>query len=123
METVLGLTLAASPLLLMAGVLLLVERRRARRQVEVARQIALTDALHARLGALVAPLVTRRQRHWRISMALPADQPAVLAAVLRTVDEVFGRAPHELVVRRQTPPAARPAVHVLRAGQESLSWT
>ena len=124
METVLGLALAASPLALIGGLLVLVERRQARRQAEVARQVALTDALHARVGAAVAPVVERRRGAWRISVALPVEQPAVLATVLRTVDEVFGRVRYEIAVRRQAAaPAARGSRPGVRTARESLSWT
>ena len=124
METVIGLSLAASPLALLVGLLLLVARRQARRQAEVAQQIALTDVLHARVGAAVAPVVERRRGAWRISVALPVDQPAVLSAVLRTVDEVFGPVRYEVAVRRQPAPAVtRSTARRLRTSQESLSWT
>jgi hypothetical protein len=124
METLVGLLFAAAPFGLMAALLLLAERRAKRRDTEIARQIALTDALHAQLGAIVAPVVRRRRREWEVSVAVPVDQPAVALSVLRTVDDVFGRVAYELRLRRQTPLAAvtrqpRPA----RAAQESLSWT
>jgi hypothetical protein len=124
METLVGLLFAAAPFGLMAALLLLVERRTKRREREIARQIALTDALHAQLGAIVAPVVRRRRREWEVSVAVPADQPAVAASVLRTVDDVFGRVPYELRVRRQLPPATVASEpRAARATRESLSWT
>jgi hypothetical protein len=98
METVVGLVVAGMPFVVVSGLLVMLERRQERTAADVARQIALTDALHARLGALVAPVVRRRRRLWQIEIAVPVEQPAVVASVLATVDEA-------------------------RAAQESLSWT
>ena len=124
METLVGLMLAASPVAITAGLLLGAERRQRRRQSEVSRQIALTDALHARLGALVAPVVRLHGRVWEITVAVPVERPGLVSAVLTTVDEVFGRMAYELRLHRQTPvtPVAQ-ARGVARARQESLSWT
>jgi hypothetical protein len=123
METVIGLVFAGSPLALVIGLLAAVERRRRHRQAEIARQIALTDALHARLGALVAPVVRRRGDRWQVSLAVPLEDGGVVAAVLTTIDEVFGRVAYELQLSRQaspTPPApARRAAHAVG----ELSWT
>ncbi|HTO10651.1 MAG TPA: hypothetical protein VMQ51_03695 [Candidatus Binatia bacterium] len=123
METVIGLMLAASPMILTVALLMGADRRQQRVQAEVGRQIALTDALHARLGALVAPVVRRRGRLWQVSVAVPVEDPAIVGAVLATVDEVFGRAAYELRLRQQVPPA--PAAPARRAARtvEGLSWT
>jgi hypothetical protein len=124
METVVGLMFAGSPFVLTVALLLAAERRQTRQRAQVSRQIALTDALHARLGAVLAPVVRRHQQVWEISVALPADDPAILGALFSTVDEVFGRVAFELRLRRQAPFAAaaqtRRATH---AAWESLSWT
>lgn len=123
METVIGLMLAASPVILTVALLMGADRRQQRVQAEVGRQIALTDALHARLGALVAPVVRRRGRLWQVSVAVPVEDPVIAGAVLATVDEVFGRAAYELRLRQQVPPApAVPARHAART-VEGLSWT
>ena len=123
METLVGLLLAASPLLLTVALLVGAERRARARQAEIARQIALTDALHGRLGALVAPFVRRRRGHWDVSVALPAERPDLAAAVLTTVDEVFGHAAYELRLRRQASPLPAAPQPAARVAQESLSWT
>ncbi len=124
METVVGLVVAGMPFVVVSGLLVMLERRQERTAADVARQIALTDALHARLGALVAPVVRRRRRLWQIEIAVPVEQPAVVASVLATVDEVFGRVAYEVRLRRQSPPAAAArAPRAPRAAQESLSWT
>jgi hypothetical protein len=64
--------------------------RRGRRQADVrARQIALTDAIHERLGAVVAPLVHRGRRGWQVHIAVPFEHRATMDAVLAVVREVF----------------------------------
>jgi hypothetical protein len=56
------------------------ERARGER---VARQIAVTDAIHRELGAIVAPFVRRRGRHaWEVRMAAPLDRPAAVGRIL-----------------------------------------
>ena len=123
METVIGLMFAASPMVLTVALLAAAERRQRRVQSEVARQIALTDALHARLGARVAPVVRLRGRVWQISVAVPVEEPGVVGAVLATVDEVFGRVAYELRLRQQE--ASAPGVRTRRAARAvgELSWT
>ena len=122
MATLVGVLIFATPFAALAAFLLLAERRQEWRRAEVLRQIALTDALHARLGALVAPVVRWRHRAWRVAVAVPLEQPAVVSAVLTTVDEVFGRVRYEVVLSRQAPPAPR-APRRAALGRESLSWT
>ena len=122
METVIGLMLAASPMVLTAALLAGAERRQRRVQAEVARQIALTDALHVRFGALLAPVVRRRGRVWQVSVAVPAEDPSIVAGLLTAVDEVFGRVAYELRLSRRTPlvpPTVAPRRHAVR----ELSWT
>ena len=52
-------------------------RERLRGEV-VARQIALTDAVHERLGAVIAPVVRRRRRGgWQVRIAVRFERPAV----------------------------------------------
>ena len=123
MATLVGVLIVVAPLATLAAVLVLAERRRQRRRAEIVRQIALTDALHARLGALVAPVVRWRHRAWQVAVAVPFERPAVVAAVLAAVDEMFGRARYEVVLSRQAPAApAPPAPRWAAVGRESLSW-
>lgn len=123
METVIGLMFAASPLVLTVALLLAAERRQRRVQSEVARQIALTDALHARFGALLAPVVRRRSGVWQVSVAVPAEDPRVVGRVLTTVDEVFGRVAYELRLRPQTAPALAAPTRRAAGAVGALSWT
>jgi hypothetical protein len=56
----LTLGIALLPIALMVAALLLVERRARLRLAECARQVAVTDAIHGELGAIVSPVVRRR---------------------------------------------------------------
>ena len=123
METVIGLMFAASPVLATVALLVAAERRQRRVQSEVSRQIALTDALHARFGALLAPVVRRRGGVWQVSVALPAEDPRVAGVVLTTVDEVFGRAAYELRLSRRAPLATATSAPRRTHAARELSWT
>jgi hypothetical protein len=123
METLLGLMLASAPFALVAALLALAERRERRAGLVVSRQIALTDALHARLGAAVAPVVRLRRGRWQLHVAVPVGRPAVVSAVLGTADEMFGRGAYELRLRRQEPtPPLGSARRAAPTARESLSW-
>jgi hypothetical protein len=124
MATLLGVVILVAPFGAIAVMTWLLDRRQARRHREIARQVALTDALHARFGAVVAPVVRRRHHGWRVELAVPFERPEVVAAVLAAADELFGRAGYELVVSRQASAASRPRVTRPAAlGKESLSWS
>ena len=124
MDSLLGILMLSLPLVTVVALVALVERRRTRRRAEVARQIALTDALHARLGAAVAPFVRRRRRRWEIAVAVPFERPVVVSGVLATVDEMFGGATYEVVLSPQGGPALeRRTRRTTPLGEESLSWT
>jgi hypothetical protein len=124
MATLVGILVFVAPIAAVAALLRLAERRQTRRRDEILRQIALTDALHARLGAMVAPVVRGRDRAWQVAVAVPFEQPMVVAAVLATVEQVFGRVRYEVTLSRQAPAVSMPrAPRHTPLGQESLSWT
>ncbi len=124
MVTLVGILVFAMPIAALVVLARLTERHRTHRESEILRQIALTDALHARLGALVAPVVHRHGHVWQVAVAVPFERPSVGAAVLETVHEMFGRVRYEVVLSRQVPTAvsARASRRTALA-QESLSWT
>lgn len=75
---------------LLGGPMFVADWIRARRQAVIVRQVALTEALDARLGALVAPVVRKPLRGpWEVRLSVPMLQPAVLARILAAIDEVF----------------------------------
>jgi hypothetical protein len=104
------------------GPMLLVNWSRRRRQQEIARQIALTDALDGRLGSVVAPLVRKPLFHpWEIRIAVPLHQSATVARILSIVDEVFHEGPSAPVYRIFL--AARPeAVRETRPPRRKNRW-
>jgi len=100
-----GAALTALPILAVAALLWLSDRVHERRRARYARQIALTDAIHRELGAVAAPMVSRRRAGgWRVTMAAPLDSPAMVGALVRIADRVSrpwggsGAAPVEIVL-------------------------
>ena len=84
------LLIAAIPFVVVSALLRLVERRQDRRDLQRDQQIMLTDAIHWELGAVAAPVVSRRRGGgWRVSMTVPIDQPAVVSALLRVTERHF----------------------------------
>ena len=64
----------------------------ARREASLGRQIALTNAIHRELGAVAAPVVSRRPGGgWLVSMAVPLDRPGTTAAIVRITERMFAR--------------------------------
>jgi hypothetical protein len=123
MAMLVGILILVAPFIALAALVMLIERRRQRRQAEVLRQIALTDALHARLGAVVAPVVRWRHRAWQVAVAVPFERPAIVVAVLATVQEMFAQVRYEVVLNRQAPAAPLPRAPRPAAVGRELSWT
>ena len=90
------LILAAVPVAGIFGILWLSDRVRARREVGRRLQIAITDAVHGALGAVAAPLVTRRPGGgWRIQMRVTPGRSDLAAALVRVTEDVMERATGE----------------------------
>ena len=82
--------IVAIPFVAVSTLLRLAERLQDRRDLQRDQQIMLTDAIHWELGAVAAPVVSRRPGGgWRVSMAVPIDRPAVVAALLRVTARHF----------------------------------
>ncbi len=63
---------------------------RQRRQRTTELQIALTDAIDARLGTIVSPVVRRRLlAPWEISIAVPVQASEATGRILAIVDRVI----------------------------------
>jgi hypothetical protein len=78
------------PILPIVGLLAWAEWWDRRRAALVARQIRLTDAIGAELGAVVAPVVRRALGGaWRVHMTLPPGRPAVAGRVLEITHRVW----------------------------------
>ena len=67
----------AIPVAALVALLRLTNVLEQRRAQVVSRQIALTDAIHAVLGPVVAPVVRRRRGEWVAVLAVPAGHPDI----------------------------------------------
>lgn len=89
-EIVLGIATALIPFLAVGGLLWLRGRMGRRETARISRQIALTDAIHWKLGAAAAPEVRRGWwRGWTVSVAVPLDEEGTVGAVVRIAHEFF----------------------------------
>ena len=103
------------------------------RLAEIARQITVTDAIHAELGAVVSPVVRRKLgRGWRLTILVPFDRPDTIMQVLSAAYGAFSTSertspahfeivltPQEQSVPRRIPMPVRAATPRGR----SVSWT
>jgi hypothetical protein len=88
-----SLMVAAVPVVGIIGLLWLSDRLRARREVGRHLQISVTDAVHRALGAVAAPVVTRRPGGgWRVQMRVPPGRPDLAAELVRVTEVVMERA-------------------------------
>ena len=91
-ETAIAIATALIPFLVVGGLLWLSRRIGQIRAAGIARQIALTDAIHRELGAATAPEVRRSWLGgWTVSMAVPLERGATVGAVVRIAHEFFSR--------------------------------
>ena len=89
-----GLALVLLMLGMLAGLLLVAGRVQRARAQRVERQIAVTDAIHRELGAVVAPVVTRQGRHrWTVAVTAPFDRPLALGRMLAIAYDVMASEP------------------------------
>ena len=128
---IVGATVTVTVVLLAIGSLLWLGRRiEERRSAGIARQIALTDAIHFELGAVAAPEVRKAWLGaWTISMTVPLEREDTVGAIVRiahdlfsTLDRVDGPririvlAPQDQRLAQQAAPApARPKLTRARA--------
>jgi len=127
MLTLLGMLVAIAPLAALLGALAWTSQRERLRREAQTRQVALTDSIHERLGAVAAPVVRRRRHGWQVSIAVPFERPALTEALLAIVLDAFVRPDSdrhslEIVLTRQLDPPAKPA-SARRVARESPSWT
>lgn len=93
MLTLIGLAaIALVPAVLVVGLLLFVEWVQRRRNALVARQIAVTDAIHQELGAVVAPVARWRGfRGCEVRIAVPLERPDLVGPVASTARRALSR--------------------------------
>lgn len=106
MTAVAILVVLVIPVTVLVGLLRLANVLEQRREQVVSRQIALTDAIHAAIGPLVAPVV-RRGRHgaWVGVLAVPPGHPQIGLMVEIAQAELGADA--EIVLVAQEPALAR----------------
>ena len=100
--TLIAAAVTLAPFLVVAGLLGIahvLDRRRAER---MARQVAVTDAIHRELGAVVAPVVDKPiLGPWRLRIPVPFERPALVARVLAAASPALpGPVQVVLVARR-----------------------
>jgi hypothetical protein len=100
---VLGFVFAVLPLAVVALLLTIATRRERRIAEAAARQIAVTDAIHRELGAVVAPTVEPRSfGPWRVTIPVPFERPDMVASVLGITHRTVARhRPMEIVLTAQ----------------------
>jgi hypothetical protein len=106
--TALGvLVVLAIPVAVLVGLLQIANVRERRREQVVSRQIALTDAIHAAVGPVVAPLV-RRGRHgaWIGVLAVPSGHPDI-GLIVEIAQAQLGSAAEIVLVAQEPAPARR----------------
>ena len=127
MLAVIAVIVALVPFAALIGALAWTNRRERLRRDVHARQVALTDSIHERLGAVAAPVVRRRRQGWQVRIAVPFERPALTEAILAIVMEWFGGSGRKggsfeiVLTRRVDTPAPKPA-GASGARKESPSW-
>jgi hypothetical protein len=82
--------LVAGPALALAGLLALVTRVQRSRTRVIEQQIALTDAIHAELGAVAAPVVVKPMfGPWRVTFIVPFTRPALVEQLILITSRVL----------------------------------
>ncbi|HEX7217485.1 MAG TPA: hypothetical protein VF578_24990 [Methylomirabilota bacterium] len=92
MDTEIAIMIALVPFLAVWGLIALSDRVALARTVRVARQIALTEAIHRELGAVAAPEVRRAWTGgWTVSVRLPLQREGLVGAIGRITHDLFRR--------------------------------
>lgn len=113
LQTETTMVMALIPFLTVWALLEVTRRIQRRREDRVARQIALTDAIHRELGAAAAPEVQRSwTRGWIVSIRLPLHREGTVGAITRITHDLFRR------LDRQDPPRLR----LVLTPQEARPW-
>jgi hypothetical protein len=79
------------PVAALVALMVALEARQRARDAVAARQIALTDAIHAELGAVVSPVVEKRAfGPWRVVYAVPEGRPREVGRLMAITERVVG---------------------------------
>jgi hypothetical protein len=83
-------TVLLIPMLALFGALRFVEARQRARARVIAQQVRLTDAIHAELGAVVAPIVDKHAfRPWRVTFPLAQGHAREVGRLIAITDRVL----------------------------------
>jgi hypothetical protein len=97
-----AMVVAVAPISFLIILLRVADVRSRRRDEVVERQIAVTDAIHRELGAVVAPVVHRWGTNgWRVLIAVPVDNPPIVQHVLEIVHRTLQPVPYAIVLTAQ----------------------
>ena len=81
------------PALALGALLALITRVQRARLHVIEQQIALTDAIHAELGAVAAPVVVKPVfGPWRVTLAVPFGRPALVEQLVVITGRVLASA-------------------------------
>ena len=79
------------PVAVLVTLVVAIEARRRARAAVAARQILLTDAIHAELGAIVSPVVEKRARRpWRVVFAIADGRTRDVGRLVAITERVLG---------------------------------
>ena len=129
--TMLSVLTALVPIAAIVLLLRLSTWRQRVRLAEISQQIAVTDAIHAVLGAVVSPVAKKSLwRGWRLTIPVPLERPETVMQVVETAYSAFDAAERgrpgrfEIVLTQQERPRPRPSHALAGAARgESVSWT
>ena len=97
-----GVVLIALPVVVLLLILKAVDVVQRRRADVIARQIAVTDAIHREFGAIVAPTVRRAGRGWRVTLPMDGRHPG-MARIVELATETVGQSATVVGVRSRRP--------------------
>lgn len=128
MVTLVGVLVTVIPFTVVIGLLAWMDRRERTRREVTDRQIALTDVIHERVGAIASPVVRRLRRRWQVRIAVPYERPDSVGRLLAIVLEAVAPTkrdprPVEIVLTRQQDTARPEPTRVESPRRESLSWS
>jgi hypothetical protein len=117
MDTEIAIMIVLVPFLAVWGLLAFSSRVELARNVRVARQIALTEAIHRELGAVAAPEIQRGWTgRWTVSVRLPLQREGLVGAISRITHDLFRRLDRQEIPRvrlvlipQEVRPLRRPA--------------
>jgi len=103
---ILGVLTLLAPFALLAVWLWLAQVRHRARLEAGERQIALTEAIHGRLGAVVAPsVVPRLGGSWEVTIPVPFHRPELVGSILDIAHRTLRDARYRFVLTAQERPA------------------